>query len=98
MRVSLRAVIGAALASVMATTGAAAAVPRTSIPGIAVVPASPWPATPLCGNAHGNQTAIPNGSLRLAQLNVLHGLTTEGDRTLEARLDLQVRELSAAHV
>src|SRR2546423_6574889 len=97
MRVSLRPVIGAALACVVATAGLAAAGAKTASRSVAL-PANPWPATPICGSAHGTRTPTPNGSLRLAQLNVLHGLTSEGDRPLDARLDLQVRELTAANV
>jgi endonuclease/exonuclease/phosphatase family metal-dependent hydrolase len=99
MRVSHRAIVAAALAGVAATTGGATANPTPATPA-AAVPASPLPASPLCGKAAPVHPAAPaaNGSLRIAQFNVLHGLTTPGDHTLAARTQLQVRELAAANV
>jgi endonuclease/exonuclease/phosphatase family metal-dependent hydrolase len=57
-------------------------------------------ATPLCGTAKMNSAtaSLPTGGPRIASYNMLHGLTTDGDRTLEARLAIDVEELAASHV
>jgi endonuclease/exonuclease/phosphatase family metal-dependent hydrolase len=56
-------------------------------------------AAPLCGQTRGLIASVPTGTpMRIASYNMLHGLTAEGDRTLEARLAIDVDELTAANV
>ncbi|MFA5889772.1 MAG: endonuclease/exonuclease/phosphatase family protein [Actinomycetota bacterium] len=59
--------------------------------------------TPLCDRADGGLPAGPvredaEYQLRVASFNVLHGLTDEGDQTLERRLEIQVQELADSGV
>ena len=86
MRVTLRAVLGLAIAAVLA-------VPVTATGGTVDDP------TPLCGVSKPTGTAAPLAKqLRVATYNVLHGLTDDGDRTLEARLTMSVNQLAASGV
>jgi endonuclease/exonuclease/phosphatase family metal-dependent hydrolase len=80
--------------------GVLAAAALTLATGVGVATARPIQfATPLCGQAGARATAASTGSpLRIASYNMLHGLTAEGDRTLEARLTIDVAELAASHV
>jgi endonuclease/exonuclease/phosphatase family metal-dependent hydrolase len=69
--------------------------------GVGVATARPVQlATPLCGQTGTTFTASSTTAtpLRIASYNMLHGLTAEGDRTLEARLAIDVDELAASHV
>jgi endonuclease/exonuclease/phosphatase family metal-dependent hydrolase len=54
----------------------------------------------MCGSAGTRvaAAAVTVGGPRIASYNMLHGLTAEGDRTLEARLAIDVDELTASHV
>jgi endonuclease/exonuclease/phosphatase family metal-dependent hydrolase len=91
MRVSKR--LGLIVAVLLAGTGAGAAVAQP----IRL-------ATPLCGTARvagpptASQTTSASTGLRVASYNMLHGLTFDGDRTLEGRLAIDVDELTAARV
>jgi endonuclease/exonuclease/phosphatase family metal-dependent hydrolase len=75
----------------------------TIVTGAGVAVARPVSlASPLCGTTGvafrpvaGATTVTP---LRIASYNMLHGLTSEGDRTLEARLATDVDELAASQV
>jgi hypothetical protein len=55
---------------------------------------------PLCGGttANGAPTLPSSSGPRVASYNMLHGLTAEGDRTLEARLAIDVSELATSRV
>jgi endonuclease/exonuclease/phosphatase family metal-dependent hydrolase len=68
------------------------------VPAAAVARAAINSPTPLCGAAHPAQpsTAAVPTSIRVATFNVLHGLTEAGDRTLEARLRIEVDQLAAS--
>ena len=60
-------------------------------------------ARPLCGKETGRSEALAaRGSyaapIRVATFNVLHGLTDEGDATLEARTAIQINQLAASKV
>jgi len=72
----------------------------TLVTGVGVAAARPVAlATPLCGVATVSSALVPRPTaLRVASYNILHGLTSEGDRTLEARLTVDVDELAASQV
>ncbi|MFL6239656.1 MAG: endonuclease/exonuclease/phosphatase family protein [Actinomycetes bacterium] len=74
----------------------AALLTATSVGGVAGAGTTDL-ATPLCGATKGTNASAPS-ALRVASYNMLHGLTDEGDRTLEARLAIDVDELAASHV
>ena len=52
--------------------------------------------TPRCGQAGSGVAVAAEPGLRVATFNVLHGLTDDGDRTLERRLAIQVPQLAAS--
>lgn len=55
---------------------------------------------PLCGTSTAGTVAEDPppavGALRIGTFNVLHGLTEDGDATLEARLPIQIAQLAAS--
>src|SRR4051812_24402410 len=73
----------------------------TLVTGVGVAVARPVSlAKPLCGATGGTvaPAAVTTAALHVASYNMLHGLTAGGDRTLEARLAIDVEELAASHV
>jgi endonuclease/exonuclease/phosphatase family metal-dependent hydrolase len=93
-----------AAASLALAGGAVTATARVALP------AQPTPISPLCGAVGARDFTIgPHGSadttrrpprhhagLRVGDANLLHGLTAEGDRTLEARLVAKADQFAAA--
>lgn len=55
---------------------------------------------PLCGTSTagtvGEEPPPAVGALRIGTINVLHGLTEDGDATLEVRLPIQIAQLAAS--
>jgi endonuclease/exonuclease/phosphatase family metal-dependent hydrolase len=83
------------------TAAVAVALPAAAIAKPPVPAAAPSVgATPLCGVAEPKIHGLPRvpDSITVASYNMLHGLTTDGDRTLEARLSLTVDQIAKSGV
>ena len=96
MRVSKRLVAVTVSVALTATSGATVAAYAVALPTV------PQTLQPLCGQAKPARPARPttpiiDGKLTIGQFNVLHGLTDEGDRTLEARTRIQIAKLAASN-
>jgi endonuclease/exonuclease/phosphatase family metal-dependent hydrolase len=80
-------------------SGVLIAVLTTLVTGAGVAAARPVTlATPVCGATKVATSSGTSTAPRVASYNMLHGLTADGDRTLEARLAIDVDELAASHV
>jgi endonuclease/exonuclease/phosphatase family metal-dependent hydrolase len=92
VRPNVRALVGVAVGAVLVATPIAAS-------GVGASGVGVEDPTPLCGSSKPTGAPAPlPGGLRVATFNVLHGLTDDGDRTLDARLGLSVNQLAASGV
>jgi endonuclease/exonuclease/phosphatase family metal-dependent hydrolase len=82
---------------------AALAVPISSAHSAGPNPTAAAPttmATPLCGQAKPTVAGLPRvpDHITVATFNMLHGLTTRGDSTLEARLKITIDQIARSGV
>lgn len=77
---------------------AIALVAALGVPATSARSATPGATSPLCGKAAASTPGLPGvpATAKVATFNLLHGLTDDGHRTLNARLTIATNQLAAS--